>query len=296
MGSHSIIARWYERILTTWPFPRSVPGEQQEAYLCDKEPVMRRSAAALLARSRDPAPSLPPPPKGLEAVKAAATAAVRAVDAKLAAVRAAVSGGRVTNQLGSGSAAARDGGSMRRSGSDSELQNRAADDAAASNAAAAVLSILADYGVAASSQSRGRQARRSSCPTLLHASPAVGLEAVGPPADSVGPQSPRQLGVVVVGGGGGAAGQAAPFWPDAGDWAGRLSPLRAVEKRRPWRQWPAPALRHLQPGAVACGGGVDDRGWAGGRAPADWGDDGKSEAGRLSPRRPGPMLAARMGR
>ena len=111
MGSHSIIARWYERILTTWPFPRSVPGEQQEAYLCDKEPVMRRSAAALLARSHNPAPSLPPHPKGLEAVKAAATAAVRAVDAKLAAVRATVAGGRATHQPGSGAtAAARHGG------------------------------------------------------------------------------------------------------------------------------------------------------------------------------------------
>ena len=282
-------------------------GEQQEAYLCDKEPVMRRSAAALLARSHNPAPSLPPHPKGLEAVKAAATAAVRAVDAKLAAVRATVAGGRVTYQPGSGSAAAaRHGRTMHRSGSDPELQHRAA-----GNAVASILSLLADDGddVAASLSSRGGQARRSSCPSLFQASLAVGLEAAGPPAavglpafrpDLAEPQSPRQLGVVMFRGGGGnsigTAGQAAPVWPDAGDWAGRLSPLRALEQRRSWRQWPTPALRPLQPGAVACGGGGDDREWAGGRAPPDWGDDGKSEAGRLSPPRPGPMLAGRMGR
>ena len=262
---------------------------------------MRRSAAALLARWHDPALSLLSPPKGLEAVKAAATAAVRAVDAKLAAVRASVAGGRVTHQPGSGSAAAaRHGGAMRRSGSDPELQHRAA-----ANAAASILPLLADDGeeVAASLSSRGGQARRSSCPSLFQASPAVGLEAAGPPA-AVGLPAFRldlaepQLGVVMFGGGGGdigAAGLAAPVWPVAGDWAGRLSPLRAVEQRRPWRQWPAPALRPLQPGAVACGGGDDDRGWAGDRAPADWGDGGKSEAGRLSQRRPGPMLAGRMG-
>ena len=259
---------------------------------------MRRSAAALLARSRDPAPSLPPPPKGLEAVKAAATAAVQAVDAKLAAVRATVAGGRATHQPGSGSAAAAShGGAMHRSGSDPELQHRTAD-----NAAANILSLLADDGdeVAASLQSRGRQARRSSCPSLFQASPAGEQPAVE--LDLAKPQSPRQLGGAGVGGGGGggngigAARQAAPVWPDAGDWAGRLSPLRAVEQRRPWRQWPTPALRPLQPGAVACGGGDDDRGWAGDRAQADAGDDGKSEAGRLSPRRPGPMLAGRTGR
>ena len=258
---------------------------------------MRRSAAALLARSRDPAPSLPPPPKGLEAVKAAATAAVQAVDAKLAAVRATVAGGRATHQPGSGSAAAdRHGGAMHRSGSDPELQHRTAD-----NAAANILSLLADDSdeVAAYLPSRRRQARISSCPSLFQASPAGEQPAVR--LDLAKPQSQKQLGVVVVGdgaggGGIGAAGQAAPVWPDAGDWAGRLSPLPAVEQRRPWRQWPTPALRPLQPGAVACGGGDDDRGWAGDRAQADAGDDGKSEAGRLSPRRPGPMLAGRTGR
>ena len=52
---------------------------------------MRRSAAALLARP-SPAPP-PPPPMGLEAVRAAAAAAMLEVDAKLSAVRAAVSGG-----------------------------------------------------------------------------------------------------------------------------------------------------------------------------------------------------------
>ena len=53
---------------------------------------MRRSAAALLART--PAPPPTPTPEGLEGVRAAAAAAMQAVDAKLAAVRFTVSGGR----------------------------------------------------------------------------------------------------------------------------------------------------------------------------------------------------------
>ncbi len=62
-------------------------GEQQ-AFLCTKEPVMRRSAAALLTRPASPPPS--PAPEGLVAVQAAVAAAMRAVDRKFAAVHAAV--------------------------------------------------------------------------------------------------------------------------------------------------------------------------------------------------------------
>ena len=80
---------------------RSVAAEQQQAFLCSKEPVMRRSAAALLARQ--PAPSSPQP-EGLDAVRAAAAAAMLAVDAKLAAVRASVSG--LTDRVAAASAPA----------------------------------------------------------------------------------------------------------------------------------------------------------------------------------------------
>ena len=63
---------------------RSITGEQQQAFLCAKEPVMRLSAAAL--RARAPAPAISLPPQDLEAVKAAVSAAVLEVDAKFAAV------------------------------------------------------------------------------------------------------------------------------------------------------------------------------------------------------------------
>ena len=78
-----------------------MPGEQHEGYLCANVPIMRRNAAALIAPCRDPAPPLPPPSKDLEVVKTASTGAMWAVDAKLAAVRATVAGGRVTHQPGS---------------------------------------------------------------------------------------------------------------------------------------------------------------------------------------------------
>ena len=76
----------------------SVSSEQQQDFLCFKEPVMRRSAAALRAQG-PAAPQPPPPPKGLEAVREAASAAMLAVDAKLAAVCAAVRGGRLADHF-----------------------------------------------------------------------------------------------------------------------------------------------------------------------------------------------------
>ena len=69
---------------------------------------MRRSAAALLARPH--APPAPPPTEGLEAVRATAAAAMRAVDDKLAAVRAAVLDGRVAQPAGPGPMRARTAG------------------------------------------------------------------------------------------------------------------------------------------------------------------------------------------
>ena len=270
---------------------------------------MRRSAAALLARS--PAPPPTPPPEGLEAVRAAAAAAMQAVDAKLAAVRSAVSGGRAAAPvvLPPGSGAVQ---GMRRSGSEPELLGRALGRASAALPAA-------EPGV----REPWQHVRRSSCPSLIVASAGpfiTGLQGADssprsrPPA-GLGWPSPRRG----PGGGGGCRHV-------------RGSAAGAVDQgvRGPWRQlppavrsaWPRPPCVAAQPSAFGteplptaaasvqqpawkerwllsaastlcpspCGGGGADCRGVRGRELSRVCDDG---AGRLSPLLPGPMLAGR---
>ena len=230
---------------------------------------MRRSAAALLART--PAPPPTPTPEGLEGVRAAAAAAMQAVDAKLAAVRFTVSGGRAAAPVvplpGSGAVQALQG--MRRSGSEPELLG----------CMLGRVSAAAEPGL----RERGRPGRRSSCPSLVAASvgsfPAAGLQAAASPTHPMPPSS-RMVTCNNECGSGRAAGTVA-----------------AVAARRP-RVLAALALRvcgarqNGPGGCVASDQGWRGRGWPAVAAAARAGAD---QPGRIvigSGRRRGAVLAA----
>ena len=200
---------------------------------------MRRSAAALLARP-PPLPA-PPPPEGLEAVRAAAEEEMRAVDDKLAAVRAAVSGGRIAQLAGPGRVSAVQGGAgMRRSGSDSELRrlqssSESSHDDSVSAIGTADDNLFSD-GLWAQRE-RWLRTRRSSCPLLMPAFAGSSAAGPGSPADSSLADGWSWHGH---GGGGGSSGggggvcgaPAAAAAPKQGTWR--------------WRQLP-PAPRALRP-------------------------------------------------
>ena len=227
---------------------------------------MRRSAAALLART--PAPPPTPTPEGLEGVRAAAAAAMQAVDAKLAAVRFTVSGGRaaapVVPRPGSGAVQALQG--MRRSGSEPELLG----------CMLGRVSAAAEPGL----RERGRPGRRSSCPSLVAASvggcPAAGLQAAASPTHPTPPSS-----------------RMVACNNECGD--GYDEPATAAValggQQGPWRQLP-PAVRASWPRSpfecVAPGRVAPAAAWHRTKA-------GGGGAGRLSPLRPGPVLTSRAG-
>ena len=319
---------------------RSVATAEQEAYLCAKEPVMRRSAAALLAHP-PPLPA-PPPPEGLEAVRAAATKALRAVDEKLAAVRAAVSGDRVAQLPGQEPVSAVQGSAgLRRSGSDPELRrhqptSETSKDGAYEAGADALLSLDGR-----GTRERWLQAQRSSCPSFVQAHGGASAGAAG----SAAPADSAELQAVSRGHGGCAA--------EHGDGGrGGAPAAEAASEQGPWQGWPLPpdpppaALCaswscesgqlisvSAAPIAPAASSGADDQGprsrrrrplvasascWPQQLPGVGVGDDhdcdgragpgamnrrpgppdapaADGELGRLSPRRPGPMLTGRAG-
>ena len=295
---------------------------------------MRRSAAAFLGR---PAAALTQAPlEGVEAVRAAAAAAVLAVDSKLAAVRAAVSGvsgnlvaravgpppGSLAPSCAHDSAGA--GIAMRRSGSEPELSGRLASPPAGdgtprdpTESEAAVLAISgALHDANRGAMHGGRLQAAWSCPSIVDCTSSA---ASGPTPVAADSSRTPPAGHPWMGGGGGGG-----------------SDRRAEAVSGQWRQ--LPLGQKPPPATLSCdaGGGSDARDSAGdcddgaavnGKVP-QWrelwrqpatssssqamplsvgvrvGGGGAQDAvshdsggdGGLSPRGPGPMLAGRAGR
>ena len=171
-------------------------GEQQ-AYLCAKEPVMRRSAAAFLACR--PSPLTSQSLEGLEPVRAAARAVMLAIDAKFAAVCKAVS---IPSPVASAS-------------EPSHLTYGSRSAAAAAAAAALLGSGLpvrsaTEAQRAASVRQSWLQASRGSCPSVMQSlgGAATAPEPDAPPADPTQPAgwSPRRHRALI-------AGSAEACWP-----------------------------------------------------------------------------------
>ena len=284
---------------------------------------MRRSAAALLARPH--APPAPPPTEGLEAVRATAAAARRAVDDKLAAVRAAVLDGRVAQPAGPGPMAGAHGGAgMRRSGSDPVLCRRVASpdsDAAFAAFAGGDTDGALLPSKAGSARGLGPQARHCSCPSLVL---AVAVTEVQGATSKASPRQPasqdgrfpwrgggdsRSGSGDGDGGEGSAAGAACKHepwrWrqlpPAIRGWRLRLPPSGPDATPSPYDAGgkgptlPHPSWRPDRPpdGSVTLGGGGggDDDG------AGLWAAEHPGRAGRwLSPLRAGPTLTGRAGR
>ena len=197
---------------------------------------MRRSAAALLARP-PPLPA-PPPPEGLEAVRAATAEEMRAVDDKLAAVRAAVSGGSILQLAGPGRVSAvHCGAGMRRSGSDPELRRLQSDSESSQDGAYAHAGVVADLSLNERlMRERWLQTRQSSCPLLMPAFAVSSADNPRTPTDSAlaygWSRHGHGSGGGGVRGGGVCGGPVAAAAPKQGPWR--------------WRQLP-PAPRALWP-------------------------------------------------
>ena len=207
-------------------------GEQQ-AYLCAKEPVMRRSAAAFLARR--PSPLTSQRLEGLEPVRAAARDVMLAIDAKFAAVCRVVS---VPSRVASAS--------------EPSHVTYGSRSAAATAAAAALLGcdlpVRSATGAqrAESVRQSWLQAARGSCPSVMQTlgGAATAPEPDPPPADPTQPAgwSPRRHRALIT-----AGSAEAPF---------RLlaDPDRVIGARWQWRKLPpAPRSWWLQQPLAAAG-------------------------------------------
>ena len=284
---------------------------------------MRRSAAALLAR---PSPAPPPPPLvGLEAVRAAAAAAMLEVDVKLSAVLAAVSGGLDATAVSSIHCTAPPtltamGSILRRCGSEPELAAAAADADDADEDASALFTSRGGV------RERWRAAAHLSCPSLPQAPSRPSAAGLGPDALAA-PAQPAAAGLQGRGGDGGTCGRTPGPWrllppalppvlrADAGGGSGTsasgtsgglraggtLAPAKigdppqaadgddgvvVPERARRWRESSFCASCPALFADGGRGGGVGSEAFEG-YSGADGGSGG------LSPRGPGPMLGRR---